>query len=336
MSNKLSELRAKIHAQQEKATFSGKKTQDGANYPFWDLADGGSSTIRFLPNGAESGDGFFWVEKLMIKLPFAGIRGKNTNQTIVNVPCMQMYGEKCPIQEEIKPLWKTDEDTARVYYKKKSFILHGFVRNNGVKDDVTPENPIRRFNVNAKLMKMIQAGLMDPEMEDMPTDFVNGVDFYINKTTQGKWADYTTSKWSRKSSSLTDAEVAALEAFPLADLSTYLPKKPDEQAQAVIMEMFCDSMAGEAYDAEKYGKFYKPYGLDDNDGEAKSATAGSGTHTTVSKKSVVVEEADDSSDEVDETPVAQPVVRTATATTSAGGQKQSVQDLLQQLKNNKK
>ena len=114
-----------------------------------------------LPNGAESGD--FWIDKYMIKLPFAGIRGKNTNQTVVQVPCLVMYGEKCPIQEEIKPLWKTDEDTARIYYKKKSTIFHGFVRKNGVKDDVTPENPIRRFGINAKLTKSIIAGCMDPE-----------------------------------------------------------------------------------------------------------------------------------------------------------------------------
>src|ERR1019366_5328549 len=151
--NKLQELRNRILADQERAKSFGKKTSTdgGANYPFWSLPDGESSTVRFLPNGSESGD--FWIDKYMIKLPFAGIRGKNTNQTIVTVPCLVMYGEKCPIQEEIKPLWKTDEDTARIYYKKKSTIFHGFVRKNGVVDDVTPENPIRRFGINAKLTK---------------------------------------------------------------------------------------------------------------------------------------------------------------------------------------
>ncbi len=339
MSNKLQELRNRIQAQQEKTNSYGKKSGDNANYPFWDLADGDSSTIRFLPNGSDNGD--FWVDKYMIKLPFAGIRGKNTNQTIVTVPCMVMYGEKCPIQEEIKPLWKTDEDTARIYYKKKTTILHGFVRKNGLKNDVTPENPVRRFTVNAKLMKSIVAGCMDPEMEDMPTDFLNGTDFIIKKTMQGKFADYSTSVYSRKSTPLTDEEVAALEAFPLADLSTYLPKKPDEQHLAVIMEMFVDSMNGESYDLEKYGKFYKPFGIDDVEGEAKSATAGSGTHTTVSTKSVVAEVESDDSEEVaeEETVVARPAVKTATAsstTASAGGQKQSVQQLLQQLKDKKK
>ena len=339
MSNKLAELRARIQADQEKAKSYGKKnTTDSANYKFWDIPDGDSATVRFLPNGAESGD--FWIDKYMIKLPFAGVRGKNTNQTIVTVPCMVMYGEKCPIQEEIKPLWKTDEDTARIYYKKKSTIFHGFVRKNGVKDDVTPENPIRRFGINAKLTKSIIAGCMDPEMEDMPTDFLNGTDFIIKKTTQGKWADYSTSVFSRKSTALTDEEVAALEAFPLPDLSTYLPKKPDDEHLAIIMEMFVDSMNGDAYDLEKYGKYYKPFGIDDAaEGEAKSATAGSGTHTTVSTKSVAEESEDVSEDtEAEEVAVERPAaVRTATPAASAGtGQKQSVQDLLQTLKNKKK
>ena len=114
------------------------------------------------------------------------------------------------------------------------------------------------------------------------------------------------------------------------------------------MEMFVDSMNGEAYDAEKYSKFYKPWGLDDTDeGEAKSATAGSGTHATYSKASGPTEDQIIDTDEghtereealAEEIPVARPAVRTATATTaSAGtGQKQSVQDLLQTLKNKKK
>jgi|SRR5882672_9832867 len=363
--SKLEELRARLTQDQTKKTFGNN---DKANYRFWDIPDGEASTVRFLPNGAESSDGFFWVEKLMIKLPFAGISGKNTNQVIVNVPCVAMYGETCPIQEEIKPLWKTDEDTARIYYKKKSFILHGFVRKNAVKDDETPENPVRRFNINGKLMKNIQAGLMDPEMEDMPTDFVKGSDFHIYKTKQGQWADYSTSKWARKSSSLTEEEALVLfenqEAASLLkdiieisntnsndsavkkeldaakntlseyktalpDLSTYLPKKPDEQTLAVIMEMFVDSMNGESYDLEKYGKFYKPYGLDE-DGETK-ATTGSGLHTTVSKKSEEPAE-ETTSDEVEETPVATTVKKSAVKT-EVSSQKQNLDVLLQQLKN---
>jgi hypothetical protein len=193
-------------------------------------------------------------------------------------------------------------------------------------------------------MKSIVAGCMDPEMEDMPTDFLNGTDFIIKKTMQGKFADYSTSVYSRKSTSLTEEEIAALEAFPLADLSTYLPKKPDEQHLAVIMEMFVDSMNGESYDLEKYGKFYKPFGIDDVEGEAKSATAGSGTHTTVSTKSVVSDEETDIDEDKAEADAAvaeaveekRSFAKPIAAVASAGGNKQSVQDLLKELKNKQK
>jgi hypothetical protein len=338
MTNKLEELRSRLKQEQEKT----KKFEGGdkSGYQFWNIPDGEYSSIRFLPNGNDSADGFFWVEKIVVKLPFAGVRGKSTNQIMVQVPCMLTYGENCPIQDEIKPLWKTDEDTARIYYKKKSFILHGFVRKNAVKDDQPPESPIRRFNINSKLMKNIQAGLMDPDMEDMPTDVLNGSDFHIYKTMQGKFADYSTSKWARKSSPLTEEEALAIEKYGLADLTTYLPKKPDEQALAVIMDMFVDSMNGEAYDLEKYGKFYKPFGLDDG-----KATVGAGTHEVVSKTSeeeTAVEAEDEVTTHVDvESAVAKAKeaglsVKKTASPTVASGNKQSVQDLLAQLKNRKK
>jgi hypothetical protein len=341
--SKLQELRSRLQAEQEKSKkFQGS---DNSIYAFWNIPDDEYSAVRFLPNGNDAADGFFWVEKLVVKLPFAGVRGKNTNPVIVQIPCMQMYGESCPIQDEIKPLWKTDEKTAKIYYKKKSYVLHGFVRKNAVKDDATPEdNPIRRFNVNAKLMKNIQAGLMDPDMEHMPTDFAKGTDFHIYKTKQGQWADYSTSRWARKSTALTEEEALAVEKHGLADLASYLPKKPDEQTLQVIMDMFVDSMNGEAYDQEKYGKFYKPFGL--NDGEENKATVGAGTHAVVSKKSeeeTVENEVPFETDQTTRTVTTlskvaekKAAVSTTTATVNSSSNtetKQSVQDLLAQLKN---
>ena len=41
-----------------------------------------------------------------------------------------------------------------------------------------------------------------------------------------------------------------------------MPKKPDARHLEVIKEMFEASVDGEAYDAEKWAEFYKPYGLD--------------------------------------------------------------------------
>ena len=125
MSNKLEELRAKMRERQ--ASQTTETNTDRSSYPFWNIPEDAEATVRFLPDSNNSND-FFWVEQSHISLPFAGMLGREQKPFNVNVPCMQMYGEKCPIIEETKPLWKTDVDLARKYYRKKTMIFHGFVR----------------------------------------------------------------------------------------------------------------------------------------------------------------------------------------------------------------
>ena len=49
--------------------------------------------MRFLPDG-NADNTFFWAERLMIKLPFAGVKGETDSRPVqVQVPCMEMYGE---------------------------------------------------------------------------------------------------------------------------------------------------------------------------------------------------------------------------------------------------
>lgn len=321
--SKLEELRNRLRQEEEKFKKFEKTTNTGDSYPFWNIPNDASSVLRFLPDGNPQNE-LFWVDKYIIKMPFNGVKGKSIKPVTVSVPCMLMYGEECQIQNEIKPLWKTDEDTARIYYKKKSFIFQGFVRKNAVEADVTPENPIRRFYVNQSIFKIINAGLMDAEMETIPTDYEHGTDFIITKGKKGEYADYSTSKWSRKSSPLTEEELVAINNFGLPDLSTFLPKKPDAETVSVMSEMFVDSMNGESYDLEKYGKYFRPFGFEDESSEG--VVKGSGNIATESNSS------DDNDEEAYKQPgkvaVSTPVKAAETATPS----KTNVQDLLAQLK----
>jgi hypothetical protein len=111
---------------------------------------------------------------------------------------------------------------------------------------------------------------MDPEMEDLPTDYTRGVDFRINKTTKGGYADYSTSKWSRKTTPLSEEQNKAIETHGLHNLGDFLPKKPGEVEIKVMEEMFRASVDGEPYDAEKYSQYFRPAGL-------KAPMTGSGT-----------------------------------------------------------
>jgi hypothetical protein len=165
---------------------------------------------------------------------------------------------------------------ANKYWKKRSYLFQGFVRQNPLGDDKTPANPIRRFIISPQIFTVIKSSLMDPEMEELPTDYLRGLDFNVKKTSKGGYADYSTSTWARKESALTEVEQAAIEAHGLYNLADFLPKKPGEAELRVIKEMFEASVDGQPYDVERWGAYYKPYGVE----VPESATAAKQSATT--------------------------------------------------------
>jgi len=275
MAMTLAEIRAKLQANENRASGNSQSGGDNAIYPHWNIAEGSTARLRFLPDG-NANNSFFWAERAMIRLPFAGVKGQTDSKPlVVQVPCMEMYGpgEACPILAEVRPWFKDPslEEMGRKYWKKKSYVFQGFVRENALSDDKVPANPIRRFTISPQIFNIIKAALMDPEMEELPTDFGRGLDFQIVKTSKGGYADYSTSKWSRKESALSADEQAAIDQYGLFNLSDFLPKKPTETDLKVIKEMFDASVNGEAYDAERWGAYYKPYGLETPNATPKPA-----------------------------------------------------------------
>lgn len=267
----LAEIRAKLKAAETRGTTT--TSGDNSSYPFWNLKEGSESVLRFLPDGNDSNT-FFWVERAMIKLPFAGVKGETESKNIiVQVPCMEMYGDSCPILSEVRPWFKDSslEEMGRKYWKKRSYIFQGFVVEDGLKEEETPENPIRRFVVNPSVFSLIRAALVDPELEDLPTDFIHGLDFRIKKTSKGGYADYTTSTWSRRERPLNDEELAAVKQHGLFNLSDFLPKKPSEVELKVMVEMFEASVDGEPYDPDRWSQYFRPAGMSQNTGDPVKA-----------------------------------------------------------------
>jgi len=263
MATSLAEIRAKLQAQDTRSAGGGRSPGDNAIYPHWNISEGSSTRIRFLPDGNSNND-FFWAERLMIRLPFAGVKGQaDSKPVIVQVPCVEMYKEACPILAEVRGWFKDAslEDMGRKYWKKKSYLFQGFVRENALADDKTPDNPIRRLVISPQIFNLIKSALMDPELENLPTDTTAGLDFTVTKTSKGGYADYSTSKWSRRESALTADEQAAIDTHGLFNLSDFLPKQPGEVELKVIKEMFEASVDGEAYDAERWGQYYRPPGM---------------------------------------------------------------------------
>ena len=315
----LAEIRAKLKEQETRS--SGTSTGgDNAIYPFWNLKEGETATVRFLPDGDDSNT-FFWQERLMIKLPFAGIKGETDSRPVqVQVPCMEMYGETCPVLSEVRGWFKDKnlEDMGRKYWKKRSYVFQGFVTDNPLKEDSTPANPIRRFIIGPQIFQIIKGALMDPDMNELPTDYTAGVDFRIAKTSKGGYADYSTSNWARRERPLDESEYKAIEDSGLFNLSDYLPKKPSEVEVGVIKKMFEASVDGEAYDMEQFGQYFRPAGVSARTGDPVKAS----TPTPAPAAAPVTE-----------TAPAEAVAPTTTESTTAPADNNKAEDILAMIRN---
>ena len=341
----LADIRAKLAAQENKSS-NRASVSDNAIFPFWNIPEGTTSTMRFLPDGDKSNT-FFWQERAMIKLPFPGIKGAaDTKPTLVQVPCMEMFNEPCPVLAEVRTWFKDPalEDMGRKYWKKRSYIFQGFVVNSTLDEETTPENPIRRFVINPSIYQIIRSALMNPDMEDLPTDSTNGRDFKLTKTQKGGYADYSTSTWSFKARALSESEQGAITQYGLHNLSDYMPKKPSQEELNVIQEMFKASVDGELYDPERFGQYYKPAGLNTGSKTQTAApvTAAPVTAAPVQAETVVTPQPVQAEVKVAETVTASvneaPATATATApapataTPTQGQSKVSADDILSMIR----
>jgi hypothetical protein len=130
-----------------------------------------------------------------------------------------------------------------------------------MEEQSTPENPVRRFIISPQIFTIIKQALMDPDMEELPTDYQRGTDFRLNKTQKGGYADYSTSGWARKERGLNETELQAIAQHGLFNLNDLMPKRPGVDEVRAIMEMFEASVDGQLYDPNKWSKFYRPSGV---------------------------------------------------------------------------
>jgi hypothetical protein len=324
----LQEIKDKLKAEKERTNTSEGGTRqrssggDNASYAFWDIKVGEMATVRFLPD-ANPDNTYFWVKREVVKLPFDGVVGGDypTNkQVTVTVPCADMWEPRtCPIQRATKSWWDdpSKKPLAQLYWKKKSYIFEGFVVQSPFEEKVVPENPIRRFMINPSIFEIIEKSLMDSEMEDMPTDYVGGVDFRIRKTQKGEHANYSTSEWSRKTRSLSEDELTIIEQHGLHDLNKYRGERPDSDALAAIFAMWEDSVKGNPFDMESYGQYYRPYGVNDDQSASRGAPAARPVATPVA----VDEDEPEAS------------VKAPAASPAAAGSNTNAHDILERIKN---
>ena len=173
-------------------------------------------------------------------------------------------------------------------------------------------------------------------MENLPTDYVSGLDFNIKKTSKGGYADYNTSTWARKESALTAEEAEAIEQFGLYNLSDFLPKKPGEVEIQVLKEMFEASVDGQPYDPDRWANYFKPSGFTGGSGstgaddEVKAAPVAQARPAVAAPAAVATPAPWDEDDGTAEAsaPVATPAAKPASS--------QKAEDILAMIRNRQK
>ena len=99
------------------------------------------------------------------------------------------------------------------------------------------------------------------------------MDFKLVKTSKGGYADYSTSKWSRRERPLSEAELEAIKTHSLFNLTDFVPKKPTDVELKVMQEMFAASVDGEAFDKDAWGQYFRPAGMSSATGDPIKAGA---------------------------------------------------------------
>lgn len=207
-------------------------------YPFYKMDFDQTVKFRFLPDKDEENPLGFIVTNQYHELLVNGQKKK--------IACLKMYGESCPCCEHSQKYYNEgDEKLGKAFWRKIDYIAQGLILSSPFEYPIKAEdNPIRLVSVGPKLYKVIEAKIVKGDMDEMPTDFMNGYDFNINKTKQGEYADYTTSDFARKSTAVPDELLARIDLY---DLKNFRFGKIERDQMETMIEAF---LTGKSYETK--------------------------------------------------------------------------------------
>lgn len=226
MSKKLEALKALFKKEKEKKNDSGSRKR-GDMYPFWHMEIDEKAVVRILPDKNPENPYMFYVDKLEHTL---AINGKNER-----VPCLQMYGEKCPICDLSREYYKAEGKKSvngKYYWRSKTSLVRVLVVEDPLPaDEETGEKADGKvFNTQFgyQLMEKIKEEIGSDDMSDDPWDMKLGYNFNIKKTAQGDHGTYAIGSGFARRPTPIDPELA--ETIELIDLETLLPANPGYDA----------------------------------------------------------------------------------------------------------
>lgn len=260
----LAELR-----QQFKNKAEGKKEFTGNSevYPHWNIAEGATATVRILPDKNEDNSNYFYIDKLEHKL---SIEGKDRK-----IPCMKMYGEKCPICELSSKYYKAegkDSVQGKYYYFKRTSLMKALILKDGIDYSAGGESAkgqVKTLQFTFQLMKVINAAIASEAegkaLEELPWDMDAGYNFIIEKTKQGQHDNYSTSCFANKQTGIAEEYLDVVEEGRV-DLKTLLPANPGlAKVQALLEQHLGNADADEDEDEDEAPVISKRKQAEDED-----------------------------------------------------------------------
>ena len=222
-------------------------------YPFFKIDFEQRAVFRFLPDNDETNPLAFLVENMTHRLV---VNGK---QRVV--PCLKMYGKKCPCCEMSARYYNEKNETMGLkYYRKLEYIGQGLVNDSPIEWEDENGNkvksshdilaaggqPVRLISIGPKIYKLIQNAFLseDSELENAPYELLGGHDFRLRKTKQGEYADYSMSSFSTKP---TDVDAEFIDSLVLMNLAEY--REPEISVEEMESLLNAD-LTGSAYNAD--------------------------------------------------------------------------------------
>lgn len=277
-----------------KERFAKTKNSGGQNnyYPFYKIPEDSQAVIRFLPDRNPDNSMTFLVEKVYHELTVNG--EKKT------VPCLHSYGEDCPICAVSKEYYDAgDKVNGKKFYRKKSYVAQALVVEDPMTEGDNAAGQVKLISIGYSLFNIIREAFGSDELDDDPCSYIGGTNFLIKRTKKGDFSNYDLSKFARRSSDLTDEQVAYVESQMIV-LDTLLPKKPELDKVETLLESaltgkrFTDMEDNNEDDTSAFSKFKnKPKAPVEDSAEEVNANASASTAKT---KRIVTEDEDEDAD----------------------------------------
>lgn len=229
------------------AQFEKKGKSEGATnaswkkfFPFWKAETDTTSIVRFLPDADTNNPMSFLVENRTHTLIINGKRE--------TVPCLEMFGEKCPICAKAQHYYDEkspdhDKTLGKKYYRKLSYIGQVLVYETPI--ELEGDDLIRLIEFGPAVFKQIQAAFKSGDLEETPESLKGGYNFRIRKTQSGEYASYSTSGFAPKQTDVSDDLIEAITPvmYNLADFRTA------KISREAMLQMLEADEAGTSYEA---------------------------------------------------------------------------------------